>query len=367
MVAYIPADVALSEDRLGAAFHAIGVATGPRQALEALLRSAGALFHADLAAAHVHTSGAAGRLALALEFAGDGTPKPLPAQGAAAFGEVLEWPAGAAVLIEDAAALNPHDTPAAAALLRTGRRSLLAVPIAGAGGTVGTLVLVQRQPGAFDRAALAVTAALARQAAEVIERVRLVDGLQHHVHELQRENAHLHQLAVTDDLTGLANRRAYDVGLQREWRRALRHRTPLSLLFVDIDRFKSYNDTFGHEAGDDCLRKVAAVVGNVVHRPGDLAARYGGEEFLIMAAETSIEEATRLGEVVRARIEGLGIVHVRSDVSTNVTVSIGVATTIPRQHQRPAALLSAADAALYAAKRAGGNRVLRGIALDAAG
>jgi diguanylate cyclase (GGDEF)-like protein len=208
---------------------------------------------------------------------------------------------------------------------------------------------------------------LARQAGEVIEQTRLVDGLRKHVRELERVNVQLQHLAVIDSLTGLANRRAYDACLQREWRRALRHGTSLSLLLIDIDHFKRYNDTYGHDAGDDCLRRVAAVVGNVVNRPGDLAARYGGDEFVIVAAETPIAEASRLAEVVRVAVEGLGIVRVRSGVGPHVTVSVGVATTIPRQHDVPAALLTAADAALYVAKRAGGNGCCEGNPLDDSG
>lgn len=191
--------------------------------------------------------------------------------------------------------------------------------------------------------------------------------LQEQVRDLERENARLQDLAVTDGLTGLANRRAYDAGLQREWRRAVRHGTALSLLLIDVDRFKGYNDAAGHEAGDACLRRVAAVVGGVVHRPGDLAARYGGDEFVVVAAETPGPEALQLAEAVRSRVAGLGIAHARSDVGPHVTVSVGLATIIPGPGDAPGSLLAAADVALYAAKRAGGNRVRRGEPPAAAG
>ena len=175
--------------------------------------------------------------------------------------------------------------------------------------------------------------------------------------ELERENAHLRQLVVVDSLTGLANRRAYDAGFQREWRRAMRHGTPLALLLLDIDRFKRYNDAYGHAAGDECLRRVAAVIGGLARRPGDLAARYGGEEFAIVAAETSAAHAVRLAEAVRSRVEALAIGHAQSDVADRVTVSIGVAAATPRRDDPPAVLAAAADRALYAAKQAGRNRV----------
>jgi diguanylate cyclase (GGDEF)-like protein len=312
--------------------------------------------------AQLITAGAADRLTLALTY--DGASNPQLAPAAQLFDAFLEWPVQAMVLVEDTTVLDSGVAPAAAAARRTGQRSLLAVPIAGAGGPIGSLILGQRRPGAFDQAALVVAAALARRAGAVIEQEHLVSHLQEHTRELEREIARLQHLAVTDSLTGLANRRAYDACLQREWRRAQRHRTPLSLMLIDIDQFKRYNDTYGHAAGDACLRRVAAVVGKVVHRPGDLAARYGGEEYVIVAAETSSAEAGRLAEVVRAGVEALGIVHLQSDVAPHVTVSVGVATIIPRRHHIPAVLLTAADTALYAAKRAGGNRVLGGTSLD---
>lgn len=218
------------------------------------------------------------------------------------------------------------------------------------------------RPRALDRFLGAVSAlvqahaAAGRTVAVLALAVALASALRR-AHRIERENARLRRLVLLDSLTGLANRRAYDAGLEREWRRAMRHGTPLSLLLIDIDHFKRYNDGSGHAAGDDGLRRVAAVVGALTRRPGDLAARYGGEEFAILAAETSGAQATRLAEAVRARVEGLGITHAGADGARCVTVSVGVATAAPGRGETPAGLLAAADRALYAAKRAGRNRV----------
>ena len=179
--------------------------------------------------------------------------------------------------------------------------------------------------------------------------------------ELQEANARLQAQAATDALTDLPNRRSFDAGLERECRRAARGKEPLSVLFIDIDRFKSYNDAYGHPAGDACLRNVAQAVMQAVGRPGDLAARYGGEEFAVILPETDERGAGTIAERLRRTVQDLAIMH-RANPSGCVTVSIGTATATLRTQVEGAALVRAADKALYEAKRFGRNRVVASFA-----
>ncbi len=179
--------------------------------------------------------------------------------------------------------------------------------------------------------------------------------------ELAQVHAELARLATSDALTGLANRRLFDERLEQEWRRAARDVTPLSLLMLDVDHFKRFNDRYGHPDGDVCLRRVADVVASTIHRPGDLAARYGGEELVVVLPSTDRAGATLIAERLRAAIEELGIAHEGNPEGGGVvTVSIGCATTVPIGHgwTNGGPLVSQADAALYQAKRAGRNLVV---------
>ncbi len=167
--------------------------------------------------------------------------------------------------------------------------------------------------------------------------------------------------ASSDGLTGIANRRRLDETLDLEWRRASRDRRPLSLLMIDVDCFKAYNDRYGHQQGDHVLRAVAAAITRSVRRPGDLVARYGGEEFAVLLADTAASGTAGLAEKVRAAVEGLGIAHADNLSAACVTVSVGTATSHPGHQDigvSQETLVAAADAALYGAKRAGRNRVL---------
>ncbi len=169
-------------------------------------------------------------------------------------------------------------------------------------------------------------------------------------------NAELAALAATDALTGLPNRRRFDEALHKEWYRALRDRAPLGLLMVDIDRFKSLNDVFGHPVGDAVLQRVGRVIRETVRRAGDLPTRYGGEEFAIVLPGTTRQGAVELAEAIRRAVAATDLGDV-IDGGHPVSVSIGVATAVPQQQSSAPALLHAADAALYAAKRGGRNRV----------
>ncbi len=163
-------------------------------------------------------------------------------------------------------------------------------------------------------------------------------------------------MAATDGLTGLANRRHFDLRLEEEWRRAVRNRAPLSLLLLDADFFKAYNDGYGHQEGDQVLMSIAACIRMTVRRPADAGARYGGEEFAVLLPETDAAGARKLAEMIRGAVEALGIPHAGSPME-RVTVSVGWATASP-QHGQPASLLvEEADRALYEAKRNGRNRV----------
>ncbi|TAN55339.1 MAG: diguanylate cyclase [Magnetospirillum sp.] len=170
----------------------------------------------------------------------------------------------------------------------------------------------------------------------------------------------LHSLAVKDGLTGLANRRSFDERLEADWLHATREQTPLSLLLVDVDHFKLYNDTYGHQKGDSCLKAVAAVLDTHVFRPADLAARYGGEEFAVIMPTTDLDGALRVADRIREAVMELHLPHSASQSADWVTLSIGAASAVPTIDQSPADLITAADAALYRAKHAGRNRVLGG-------
>ncbi len=166
----------------------------------------------------------------------------------------------------------------------------------------------------------------------------------------------LRDLTLLDPLTGVANRRRFHEYLDTELRRHRRSGSaPLSLIELDIDFFKGYNDTYGHPMGDNCLLELSAVAGSCLNRAGDLLARLGGEEFGILLPETDHEGACRLAEHVRSAVEHAGILHEASGVARVVTVSLGVATTLDAQNTQPRDLISAADAALYDAKSAGRN------------
>ncbi|MCK5661831.1 MAG: GGDEF domain-containing protein, partial [Thiotrichaceae bacterium] len=188
------------------------------------------------------------------------------------------------------------------------------------------------------------------------------------LYKLQETQLKLQDLADTDQLTQLANRRHFDRKFKVEWRRAMREKTPISLLLIDVDFFKKYNDTYGHQAGDSCLKQIADTLASITHRPADLASRYGGEEFSILLPVTKQADAVMLAKRLIRKIEGLQIEHSRTDIGV-VTVSVGVSCCepawdftgqTPDEDQKvifPAMLLTAADNALYVSKERGRNQV----------
>ncbi|MCY6386624.1 GGDEF domain-containing protein [Acinetobacter baumannii] len=174
--------------------------------------------------------------------------------------------------------------------------------------------------------------------------------------ELMQQAQQLSLLSQQDALTGLANRRYLDETLDNEWRRALRHETPLTIMMVDIDFFKPYNDSLGHLKGDQCLKDIATAISSIAARSGDLVARYGGEEFLLLFPMTNAQQAKIQAERLMNAIKKIAIVHPCSSVSPYVTISVGVATTIPRLNDSFSAFVSRADHALYQAKTNGRNQ-----------
>lgn len=174
---------------------------------------------------------------------------------------------------------------------------------------------------------------------------------------LAKANVALARMARLDSLTQLPNRRSFDETLEQEWRRLAREEQDLSLVLCDIDCFKQYNDTYGHQAGDDCLRQVAQALQGCVRRAGDMACRYGGEEFIFLLPNTPLEGAALFADRVRQAVECLALPHNTSRAGSVVTLSLGVAARVPCA-EGPAGLIKAADEALYRAKEAGRNRVV---------
>ncbi|WP_413174050.1 diguanylate cyclase domain-containing protein [Anabaena azotica] len=169
-------------------------------------------------------------------------------------------------------------------------------------------------------------------------------------------NQKLEQLVNLDGLTQVANRRCFDERLQAEWKRLAREQQSLSLILFDVDKFKSYNDYYGHLGGDDCLMRVAQTVQQTVYRPDDLVARYGGEEFSVLLPNTDLAGAIQVAQNIQQAIHGLAIPHAKSDVKDIVTVSMGICSLVPSLDIKPDILISSADQELYKAKHRGRDR-----------
>ena len=214
------------------------------------------------------------------------------------------------------------------------------------------------------------------QEAELLARITTHSRVQSLTYQLQKQNKLLRQQALElqasrqkaesacselqrlvhlDGLTEVANRRGFDQHLSGEWRRLLREQAPLSLILCDVDYFKRYNDFYGHQAGDVCLKQIAQAIVSVAKRPADLVARYGGEEFAIVLPNTDAEGAVQVAQSIGAEIELLSIPHARSHVSDVVTVSLGISSQVPHPEMSIESLIAMTDSSLYAAKNQGRN------------
>ena len=222
--------------------------------------------------------------------------------------------------------------------------------------------------GVFTEERVEVIRLLAAQASVAIENARLYEQVQDYSRTLEQKvvertakleqlNQELQGLADRDGLTGVANRRRGDNYLEEVWTRLRREKQPLSVIMLDVDHFKAFNDTYGHQAGDECLVAVAEAVFAQLLRPTDLVARYGGEEFIIILPNTDRAGVTHVGEQIRRAVEDMGIDHAHSSVGAVVTVSAGSATMVPGVMGGTEQLLREADVALYRAKRMGRNQV----------
>lgn len=175
--------------------------------------------------------------------------------------------------------------------------------------------------------------------------------------QLNMANLELQRLSMTDGLTGIANRRMFDESLAREWRRCIRLKKPMSIVLLDVDNFKKYNDRYGHQAGDDCLKAIARELARSAPRPADLVARYGGEEFVMTLGETDESGALWVANRLRQHVAGLKMPHEDSN-HTYVTVSCGVSSVLPSRDLSVDTLVKSADNALYLAKKQGRNTVV---------
>jgi two-component system chemotaxis family response regulator WspR len=196
-----------------------------------------------------------------------------------------------------------------------------------------------------------------RSYVNLLQRDEAYRALRQSQQQLLEANLELRRLSHSDGLTGLSNRRYLDEYLSAEWRRGAREQTELSMLMIDVDNFKLYNDTYGHVAGDEVLKRIASTVAGCLGRPEDLASRFGGEEFAVVLPGTSIGIVRMLAEKIRREVEALELPHANSSSGPYVTISVGGAATVPRLETGITWLINAADLALYRAKHEGKNRV----------
>jgi diguanylate cyclase (GGDEF)-like protein len=233
-------------------------------------------------------------------------------------------------------------------------KSVLCLPVHTQGKLVALVYLENNlMENAFTPRHQQTLELLSSQAAISLVNARLYDSLEQKV---QLRTEELRQMSMRDGLTGIANRRSFDERLAVELRRGLRSHAPLSLLMVDIDHFKQFNDHGGHFEGDECIKAVAAALAGAVSRAGDLVARYGGEEFAMLLPETDSDAAIGVAESCLRAVAELRIPHASSSCGEFVSVSIGVCTLVVGADATPATLITRADQALYQAKRAGRSR-----------
>lgn len=198
----------------------------------------------------------------------------------------------------------------------------------------------------FNKMGYRLTAIVSNLEEEVVLRTR----------ELQRRNDELNKLSFSDGLTGIANRRLFDDSIASAWEEALSQQRSIALYMIDIDYFKRYNDTYGHQAGDDCLRAVGQLLSQKARRTSDLAARYGGEEFVILMREVNPQNVYTFAQTLQQAVEAMQIKHETSPFGY-ITISLGMACVVPNPHQTASFLIEMADTALYRAKHSGRNKI----------
>jgi diguanylate cyclase (GGDEF)-like protein len=244
-------------------------------------------------------------------------------------------------------------------VLSEGVRSSLTCPLVALGKRVGFVFFSSHRPDTYSDHHVELLLLIAGQLSLVVEKGRLYADLLQAKADLEAVNRTLSQVATLDGLTGVPNRRTMDEMLENAWRRSVRYRTPLSLILIDIDHFKAFNDRYGHVEGDRCLVRVATEMRGTLRRPDDFLARYGGEEFLAFPASAPVEAAVGLAERLRDLVERLPLEIAASGERARVTISAGVAGIDAVPGGSVADLVVSADRALYAAKAAGRNRVVR--------
>jgi len=243
--------------------------------------------------------------------------------------------------------------------------AVVGMPLKRRSSIAGVMGLGHFEPGkTFGQGEIDIIERFCQLAVIALDNAQLYSRLQNELEErhraqeaLKSANLKLERLARLDGLTQIANRRRFDEALQEEWRRMGRSKAPIALIMGDVDFFKRYNDTYGHQAGDRCLQVVAQTMSANAYRPADLTARYGGEEFAVLLPETDIEGARFVAERILAAIHSLKIPHADSDAAPHVTVSLGVACLTAPADEDPSLLIQLADEALYHAKEGGRNQV----------
>ncbi|MEB3278100.1 MAG: diguanylate cyclase [Lyngbya sp.] len=231
---------------------------------------------------------------------------------------------------------------------KTGLKAALAVPMIFSDRILAVLVLFKKEAISPDPHVIELVTGVANQLGALMVHKKAEEALRSAYVELER-------LAKLDSLTQIANRRYFEEYLEREWKRLSREKQPLSLILCDVDCFKLYNDFYGHQAGDYCLKEIAQAISRSAKRPADLVARYGGEEFVIVLPNTTLMGGLKVANLIREEVQKLQIPHAKSTVDSYVTVSLGVATTIPHLELSIQTLIRVADENLYQAKHKGRN------------
>ena len=274
----------------------------------------------------------------------------------ASLREVLEQNSPRVINDLEAYGASHPESDSCRRMLAEGIRASLTCPLQVELRPIGFLFFSSSVAGTYRELHQHVFRQIAGQVAGIVDKSQVYQQLIDTQERLSAVNTQLERLASLDGLTGVPNRRAFDLALEEEWRRATRSLAPLSLLMIDIDYFKRFNDANGHQAGDACLKQVAHVLSAPLQRAGDLVARYGGEEFAVILPSTPAEGARHIAERVRQAVKGLELPHPASPVSPHVTISVGISTSIATRQRSAQSLLASADHALYRAKDNGRNK-----------